>query len=121
MILARVIGNVVATQKHDKFTGSKLLCVQPIDLQGGDIDDAIVAVDSVGAGPGEIVVVVIEGRSASHAMQIELAPANAAIIGIVDQIDLDERAEAKMASSPPADKNSRDAGTLKKSERGASR
>ena len=89
MILARVVGNVVATQKHAKFHGAKLLLVQPIDLDEQDDGNELLAVDTVGAGAGETVLVVIEGRSTSHAMQIEKAPANAAIIGIVDRIDLD--------------------------------
>lgn len=89
MILGRVVGSVVATQKHDKFSGSKLLLVQPINLDGEDEGDEILAVDSVGAGAGETVLVVIEGRSASQAMRLSQAPANAAIIGIVDHIDID--------------------------------
>lgn len=89
MILGRVVGNVVATQKHDKFRGRKLLLVQPINLDGEDEGNEILAVDSVGAGAEETVLVVIEGRSASQAMRLSQAPANAAIIGIVDHIDID--------------------------------
>ena len=87
MKLGRVVGSVVATQKHEKYDGKKLLLVQPLSLEGEDEGDELLAVDSVGAGAGETVLVVIEGRSASHAMGRELAPANAAIVGIVDQID----------------------------------
>lgn len=89
MILGRVVGNVVATQKHDKFSGRSLLLVQPINLDGEDEGNEILAVDSVGAGAEETVLVVIEGRSASQAMRLSQAPANAAIIGIVDHIDID--------------------------------
>ncbi|NKB87989.1 MAG: ethanolamine utilization protein EutN [Acidobacteria bacterium] len=88
MILGRVVGTVVATQKHEKYAGSKLLTVQPLDLGGSDDGDELIAVDSVGAGAGETVVVVQEGRSTSLAMDTDLAPANAAIVGIVDRIDL---------------------------------
>lgn len=87
MILARVVGNVVATRKHGKYQGSTLLMVQPLSLGGEDEGDAILAVDSVGAGAGETVLVVIEGRSASQAMALDRAPANAAIVGIVDRVD----------------------------------
>ena len=87
MILGRVIGNVVATQKDDKYKGKALLLVQPLSLEGKDEGDALLAVDSVGAGAGETVLVVIEGRSTSQAMGRRLAPANAAIVGIVDHID----------------------------------
>ena len=87
MLLGRVIGNVVATRKDPKYEGGKLLVVQPISLEGTDDGDSIVAVDGVGAGAGETVLVVVEGRSTSIAMDRKLSPANAAIVGIVDHID----------------------------------
>ena len=88
MILGRVVGTVVASQKHAKYDGSKLLLVQPVDLAGDDEGDELIAVDSVGAGAGETVLIVQEGRSTSMAMGTDLAPANAAIVGIVDSVDL---------------------------------
>lgn len=87
MFLGRVVGNIVATQKEPKYEGKALLVVQPISLEGEDGGIAVVAVDSVGAGPGETVLVVVEGRSTAIAMDRKLAPANAAIVGIVDHID----------------------------------
>ena len=87
MFLGRVIGNVVATQKQEKYEGKTLLVVQPVSPEGKDNGVAVVAVDSVGAGPGETVLVVVEGRSTAMAMDRKLAPANAAIIGIVDHVD----------------------------------
>ncbi len=87
MFLGRVIGNVVATRKEPKYEGKALLVVQPLSLEGDDRGVAIVAVDSVGAGAGETVLVVVEGRSTALAMDRKLAPANAAIVGIVDHID----------------------------------
>ena len=87
MFLGRVIGNLVATQKEPKYEGKALLLVQPVAPEGNVDGEAIVAVDSVGSGAGETVLVVIEGRSSSIAMGQKLAPANAAIVGIVDQID----------------------------------
>lgn len=87
MFLGRVVGNIVATQKEPKYEGKALLVVQPISLEGEDGGIAVVAVDSVGAGPGETVLVVVEGRSTALAMDRKLAPANAAIVGIVDHID----------------------------------
>ncbi len=87
MFLGRVIGNVVATQKEPKYEGKVLLIVQPISLEGEDHGIAVVAVDSVGAGPGETVLVVVEGRSTALAMDRKLVSANAAIVGIVDHID----------------------------------
>ena len=87
MFLGRVIGNLVATQKEPKYEGKALLLVQPVSPEGNVDGEAIVAVDSVGSGAGETVLVVIEGRSSSIAMGQKLAPANAAIVGIVDHID----------------------------------
>ena len=87
MFLGRVIGSVVATQKDPKYQGRALLLVQPLSLEGKDDGDAMVAVDSVGAGAGETVLIVVEGRSTSLAMGRKLSPANAAIVGIVDQIE----------------------------------
>ncbi len=87
MFLGRVIGNLVATQKEPKYKGKTLLLVQPVSPEGTDDGDVVVAVDSVGAGAGETVLVVVEGRSTSIAMDQKLAPANAAIVGIVDDID----------------------------------
>lgn len=89
MILARVLGSVVATRKHPAYEGKTLLLVQPLALDGGDDGEPLLAVDSVGAGAGEKVLIVIEGRSASHAMRRRLSPANAAIVGIVDHVERD--------------------------------
>lgn len=89
MIIGRVVGNVVATQKHPKYHGSKLLLVQPLTLHGAPEGEPLLAVDSVGAGVDERVLVVVEGRSASQAMRLSQAPANAAIVAIVDRVDLD--------------------------------
>jgi microcompartment protein CcmK/EutM len=90
MQLARVVGNVVATQKHPKFEGAKLLLVQPIGLDDKPRGTALLAVDSVGAGVHEKVLVVIEGRAAGEALGRKLAPVDAAIIGIVDSVDIAE-------------------------------
>lgn len=87
MFLGRVIGTVVATQKEPKYQGKALLVVQPLSLEGDDDGVAVVTVDTVGAGAGETVLVVVEGRSTAMAMDRKLAPANAAIVGIVDHID----------------------------------
>lgn len=91
MTLARVVGTVVATQKHRKFEGAKLLLVQPITLEDAPRGTALLAVDAVGAGVGEKVLVVIEGRAAAEAVGRKGTPVDAAIVGIVDRVDLDDR------------------------------
>ncbi len=87
MLIARVIGQVVSTAKHPTFTGFKLLLVQPETPSGALSGDEMMAVDSVGAGPGERVLVVVEGRSAGEAVRLKQAPLDAAIVGIVDRFD----------------------------------
>ena len=90
MQIARVVGTVVSTQKHRKFEGAKLLLVQPITLDDQPRGTTLLAVDSVGAGVHEKVLVVIEGRAAGDALGRKGAPVDAAIIGIVDQVDVTE-------------------------------
>jgi len=88
MILARVVGTVVATQKHRKLEGAKLLLVQPLALDDSPRGVALLAIDSVGAGVGEKVLIVLEGRAAGDALRQKAAPVDAAIMGIVDQVEL---------------------------------
>jgi ethanolamine utilization protein EutN len=88
--LARVIGTVVSTQKHAAFEGAKLLLVQPITLDDQPRGTVLLAVDGVGAGVHETVLLVIEGRAAGEAVGRRGAPVDAAIIGIVDHVDVVE-------------------------------
>jgi ethanolamine utilization protein EutN len=90
MQIARVIGTVVATQKHRKFEGAKLLLVQPVTLDDQPKGPALLAIDAVGAGVHEKVLVVIEGRAAGEALGKKAAPVDAAIIGIIDAVDVQE-------------------------------
>ena len=90
MQIARVVGTVVATQKHRKFEGAKLLLVQPVTLDDKPRGPALLAVDSVGAGVHEKVLVVIEGRAAGEALGRKAAPVDAAIVGIIDSVDVVE-------------------------------
>lgn len=88
MQIARVVGTVVATQKHRSFEGAKLLLVQPVTLDDRPKGPALLAVDSVGAGVHEKVLVVIEGRAAGEALGKKGAPVDAAVIGIIDRVDV---------------------------------
>jgi len=89
MQIGRVIGTVVATRKHRKIEGAKLLLVQPLTLEGAPKGVALLAIDSVGAGVGEKVLLVIEGKSAGDALRRKGAPVDAAIIGIVDTVSVE--------------------------------
>jgi ethanolamine utilization protein EutN len=86
--IARVIGTLVATRKHRKFEGAKLMLVQPLNLDDTPRGTALLAVDGVGAGVHEKVLVVLEGRAAGEALGQKAAPVDAAIIGIVDNVDV---------------------------------
>ena len=90
MQIARVIGTVVSTQKHPKFEGAKLLLVQAISLDDTPRGMPLLAVDSVGAGVHEKVLIVLEGRAAGEALGRMGAPVDAAVIGIIDQVDIHE-------------------------------
>ncbi|MGE0393390.1 MAG: EutN/CcmL family microcompartment protein [Vicinamibacterales bacterium] len=90
MTIGRVIGTVVSTQKHRKFEGAKLLLVQPVDLNDQPKGPALLAVDGVGAGVFEKVLLVIEGRAAAEILGRKGAPVDAAIVGIVDDVDVQE-------------------------------
>ena len=90
MQLGRVIGTLVATQKHRKLEGAKLLLVQPLTLDDQPRGVPVLTIDSVGAGIGEKVLIVIEGRAAGDALRRKAAPVDAAIIGIVDHVEVHE-------------------------------
>ena len=90
MQIAQVVGTVVATQKHRKLEGAKLLLVQPQTPDGTPRGPVLLAIDSVGAGVGERVLVVIEGKAAGDALGKKAAPVDAAIIGIVDRLTVEE-------------------------------
>lgn len=87
MQIATVVGTVVATRKHAALIGAKLLLVQPHTPEGEARGPVLLAIDSVGAGIGERVLVVIEGKAAGDALGRRGAPVDAAIIGIIDQVD----------------------------------
>jgi len=91
MQIARVVGTVVSTQKHRKFEGAKLLLVQPITPDDKPRGTALLAIDSVGAGVHEKVLIVLEGRAAGEALGRKGAPVDAAIVGIVDHVDFEDR------------------------------
>lgn len=94
MILARVAGNVVATRKDPRLEGQKLLIVRPVSPDGKDEGNYLIAVDVVGAGSKELVLVV-SGSSARMAEGCKDKPVDAAIVGIVDSVHLEKNPEKK--------------------------
>ncbi len=97
MLIARVVGDVVATQKSPSHEGRKILVVQPLNLDGSDRGDAVLALDAVDAGIGERVLVVTEGFSAMTAVGRRDSPIDMAVVGVVDEVDLVEDALKKRA------------------------
>jgi ethanolamine utilization protein EutN len=98
MILARVLGNIVATQKNLRYANARIMLCQQITPEGIDTGLTILALDSVDAGEGDVVLIVQEGWGASTAATKEAGAAiDSAIVGVVDLIDLheDEREEAR--------------------------
>ena len=90
MLIAKVIGTLVATRKHERLLGSKIQIVQPLDHKGEEPrGDPFVAVDAVGAGVGERVFVV-QGSGARRGVDDHHCPVDAAIVGIIDRIDIEE-------------------------------
>jgi microcompartment protein CcmK/EutM len=88
MLIATVIGELVATQKHPSHEGRKLLLVQPLNLDGTNRGDAVVALDAVDAGVGDRVLLATEGFSAMTAVGRPQSPIDMAVIGFIDQIEL---------------------------------
>ncbi len=92
MIIGKVIGNIWATRKDSGLNGLKLLVVKPIDHYSGIDRPELIAADSVGAGIGELVLVVT-GSSARCALEKNHCPIDAMIVGIVDEVEVDRNLE----------------------------
>jgi ethanolamine utilization protein EutN len=88
MMIGRVVGNVVSTHKNAKLEGAKLMLVQPLDLDGAPKGAPLMAIDGVDAGIGDRVLVIQDGRSAQLVLGKGTAAVDAAIIGVVDAVEL---------------------------------
>ncbi len=88
MLIGRVIGDVVATQKAPSHEGRKILVVQPLNLDGSDRGEPLLALDAVDAGFGDRVLLTVEGFSAMTAVGRPNSPIDAAVIGVIDAVEL---------------------------------
>ena len=88
MYLAKVIGTVVSTSKDERLVGCKLLLTRRIDEHGNGVADPIIAIDNVGAGTGEVVIVTT-GSAARRATGRDDGPIDATIVGIVDAVEVE--------------------------------
>jgi microcompartment protein CcmK/EutM len=89
MLLARIVGTVVATRKDPRLVANKLMVVRPTNPRGKADGNYLVAIDTVDAGVGELVLVV-SGSSARMASGLKDCPVDAAIVGIIDTVDMNE-------------------------------
>lgn len=90
MILCKVIGTIVATQKNRNLKDKKLLTVQPIDLESKPIGRDLLAIDTVDAGVGDTVLVVQEGQAAAQLLKSKEVPVHSVIVAVVDGLDVAE-------------------------------
>jgi microcompartment protein CcmK/EutM len=101
MIIAKVVGTVVATRKDERLVASKLLVARPLDPSGKPDGNYLVAIDTVDAGFGETVLIV-SGSSARMAAGLKDCPVDAAIVGIVDTIDIPADPTPPNTTAPPS-------------------
>lgn len=90
MILCKVIGTLVATQKNEHLRDKKMLIVQPVDLDGKLIGKDLVALDSMDAGVGDTVLIIQEGQGATQVMKNKKLPVHSVIVAVVDGFDVPE-------------------------------
>ncbi len=96
MILAKVKGNLVSTQKNSYLVGQKLLLVHPIDLNDNYIGkNDVVAIDVVDAGIGDTVLLVQEGKAVQQILGHKNAPVHSIIVAVVDSIDVNDNYSSK--------------------------
>lgn len=89
MILCRVVGNAISTVKHPAFNGHKVMVCQPVDFKGEPIGASFLSVDSVQAGPGDLVLAAREGNTARQILSSGAeSPHHSVILAIVDQVNL---------------------------------
>lgn len=86
MYLAKVIGTIWATRKYESVVGYKMQFIQPIDSSLNKRGEPIIALDTIGAGPGEIVFFVTASEAVIP-LDVDMAPVDASIVGIVDSIN----------------------------------
>jgi microcompartment protein CcmK/EutM len=88
MILCKITGTIVATQKNEHLKPHKALIAQPIDLDGRPIGRDLVALDVVDAGVGDTVLVVQEGQAAAQLLGTKKAPVHSVVVAVVDGMDV---------------------------------
>lgn len=101
MRLGRVVGNVVSTLKHEAYQSCTLLLVQPVSPNGASQGPAIVALDYVGAGEGEWVLLSGAPGVAKDVLGLDVAPIKDLVSGIIDEVEVDGAITLRAGDSPP--------------------
>jgi ethanolamine utilization protein EutN len=94
MFIARVVGDVVSSHRHENLGGHKLLLVRRLDLDGNEDGAEVIALDVIGVGDGERVLVVQEGGSARTVFNDQKIPVQAVVVGVIDELQLSPEAES---------------------------
>lgn len=93
--MARVVGDVVSSHRHDHLGQRKLLLIRRLGLDGEEESAEIIALDVIGVGRGERVLVVQEGGAARALFENPKIPAQAVIVGVIDRVDIQKKEETK--------------------------
>jgi microcompartment protein CcmK/EutM len=88
MTLCKVVGTLVATQKNEHLKNRKHLIVRPIGLDGRFLGKEIIALDSVDAGVGDVVLIIQEGQGAAQILEDKKAPVHSVVVAVVDDLDV---------------------------------
>lgn len=91
MILGRISGSIYSTINHDFYNGKKILIIDKISPDGKNTGNYLFAVDTVGAGAGETVLIIDEGNSARQILNSPDGPVRSVIVGIVDEVNVGDR------------------------------
>ena len=91
MLLCKVTGTIVATQKNSHLRDKKILVVQPIDLEGNPVGKDVLAIDSVDAGVGDTVLIIQEGAGAQQVLHSKEVPVHSVIVAVVDGLEVDKK------------------------------
>jgi ethanolamine utilization protein EutN len=92
VFIARVVGDVVSSHRHENLGGHKLLLVRRLDLDGNEEGAEVIALDVIGVGDGERVLVVQEGNSARTVFRDPKIPVQAVVVGVIDELQLEWKA-----------------------------
>jgi ethanolamine utilization protein EutN len=100
VFIARVVGDVVSSHRHANLGGRKLLLVRRLDLDGNEEGDEVIALDVIGVGDGERVLVVQEGGSARAVFDDPKIPVQAVVVGVIDELELQQDSASRPPSAP---------------------